>query len=253
MNNQASTLTPEAEEVYRQHVLKLIEIASSHVNANLVRDPQKIHFYRLGNKFGFYRPSNNSLHFNTDFILHDPEHFLSVTAPHEVSHLAIHTEYGRYYRGKKINDHGAEWKAFMRNVFNIENPRATSSSTLSAPLRKHSRPWQYKCNCQTFNFTNLQHSKILFSIEKFGHSNRLCVQCRHRIVFTGRDKDGVFTPAKDLTAADMPAPKAPNTWKYQCGCQIVSVIKSTHDKWKRGHYYCPKCDVAYKEIKQKKR
>lgn len=104
--------------------------------------------------------------FNRALLESSPDHLLKQTIPHEVSHLVAFQHYGL-----GINQHGAEWKAVMTDVFGKAPDRCHS---LEVPIS--SAPFLYRCGCREFRFSARKHARM--SSRAYG-----CKACARPVVF----------------------------------------------------------------------
>ena len=100
-----------------------------------------ITFRRSGKNAGTAFLQQNRLNFHPILYKENSEVFIREVVPHEVSHLLVWILFGR------VQPHGKEWQSVMRGVFDC-----SPSATHQFDVKRVSRSFSYKCDCDTYFF-----------------------------------------------------------------------------------------------------
>jgi len=111
------------------------------------------------------RGGANILKFNLDIAIHNLEHFLVTTVPHEMAHVLQRRTYPR------SKPHGSEWIHYCKVLTGKVLPRCHSYEVIS-----NTRSTQkVSCSCREYQFTSIRLSRM-----KKGTQYR-CRDCRSAI------------------------------------------------------------------------
>ncbi|PJX14977.1 metallopeptidase [Halomonas sp. 141] len=110
------------------------------------------------------------LRFNPVLMAANRMAFFDEVIPHEMAHwLVFHLA-----NGTRLKPHGREWQTVMRDLFGLE-PRVTHRFDIG---QAQSRPYRYRCACQTHAFTARRHALVVK-----GQRYR-CRHCHQTLVYS---------------------------------------------------------------------
>ncbi|APD93996.1 hypothetical protein BM523_08340 [Alteromonas mediterranea] len=109
-----------------------------------------ITFRRSGKNAGTAFLQQNRLNFHPILYKENREVFIREVVPHEVSHLLVWILFAR------VQPHGKEWQSVMRGVFDC-----SPSATHQFDVKRVSRSFSYKCDCDTYALSTRRHNNIL--------------------------------------------------------------------------------------------
>lgn len=169
----------------KKKTMECIEIAAKHFGRSFLISEVSFDLrgtsagqLQIRQKEGIYR-----IRYNRVLLEENPETVIGNTVPHEVSHLVAYQVYGR-----KISQHGAEWKSVMSDVFGLK-PNRCHQMDVSAVAP---RPYIYGCLCnREIRVTKRHHRKIQKSD---GYS---CRVCKASIMFTREEVVSISAPVAD--------------------------------------------------------
>lgn len=112
-------------------------------------------FKQRGKAAGTAHLQKNELRFNHFMYTQNPDVFLKTVIPHEVAHIIVFQIYA-----SNVKPHGKEWQAVMRKVYGLLPERTHSFDV--PPLKN---AYSYYCLCQTHEFSQRRHSRVLKGVE----------------------------------------------------------------------------------------
>lgn len=112
--------------------------------------------------------SRNLIKINPTYLAENPDEMINITVPHEIAHLATHTMYPHAKQA-----HGPEWKSVMRAIGLPPNPY----HNMLIKSRAHNS-FNYKCDCQTFMFSPIQHKRAQSLLNITGKYKYHCKKCK---------------------------------------------------------------------------
>lgn len=165
--DQLLTLSPE---LLHQAALERVEQALQRCCEVYPTLPApKVWFDLRGASAGQAHLGRGGLRFNPVLLSDNRCAFFEDVIPHEMAHwLVFHLA-----NGPHLKPHGREWQRVMRDLFGLA-PRVTHRFDIK---RSQSRPYHYRCRCQTHYFTARRHALVL----KGRHYR--CRDCDQRLVF----------------------------------------------------------------------
>lgn len=107
-----------------------------------------------GRKQGQYYVNFNRRLMNDDDNWQD---YVQETIAHEVSHVIAFAVAAHHKT--KYPPHGKQWKYIMKTLG--YTPSRTHDYDVSAAQNKATRTWNYKCECNTYKLSRVNHKKIV--------------------------------------------------------------------------------------------
>jgi SprT protein len=144
--------------------------------------PPLISFDLTGRIAGMYRVQRGQQQIRYNPYIFD-KYFtdnLANTVPHEVAHFVVNALYGR----RRVQPHGAEWRAVMQRLG--AEPSVTCRYDLGGIPQRRQRRFEYNCGCNTHAMSAVRHNRV-----QSGRGRYLCRQCREVLVFSGTELDRV--------------------------------------------------------------
>lgn len=130
----------------------------------------KVWFDLKGASAGQAHLGRGGLRFNPVLLEANRSAFFDEVIPHEMAHwLVFHLK-----NGPRLKPHGREWQSVMRDLFGLQ-PSVTHRFDIQ---QSQSRPYHYKCHCQSHYFTARRHSLVVK-----GRRYR-CRYCDQTLVYT---------------------------------------------------------------------
>ena len=153
-------LTEQLRSQVESTVNACYELAESKLGRTFVRPA--LSYRRAGKNAGSAFLQQNRINLNPVLLAHNTEAYLLDVIPHEISHLLVHTLYGR------VKPHGPEWQSIMMEVFG-RKPLTTHQLDLT-PLGL--KTVDYQCRCRVIPLSIRRHNNIVRNKRQY-----LCRTC----------------------------------------------------------------------------
>jgi SprT protein len=161
-------LTNEQINLIKDTSNRFITLANTRFSLKL--QPLPIRFDVYGSAWGYFVRKHDQrwFRYNPMLFARHLDEGLNDTIPHEVAHYVVDHRFPR----KRCKPHGAEWRQVMQ-VFGIENPRATHTTSLEGLVIRRQRRYIYYCGCGETALSATRHNRIIFKGVRY-----ICNRCR---------------------------------------------------------------------------
>ena len=174
-------MTPEETSFLKQKVIFSTQIWWEKFNTKFGKNYgyPTVSFGLNGATAGTATYSKQHIQYNLEIAIRNEDDFLNTTIPHEIAHLFAYNMYhliNNYPLKPMIKPHGKEWKRVM-SIMGIK-PSRCHNYNVEEFVKRHERPFTYKCKCRTRNYTKLIHTRMQ------NGQKRHCLDCKGNITYS---------------------------------------------------------------------
>jgi len=168
--NLTNDLIKRVEDRVSWTVLNIKQKYANHYSggAQRITLPQIDFHLKSNNVAGLACYSFNQIKINPYYLINHTDEVIFRTVPHEVVHLAVPKLFPFHKQS-----HGPEFKSIMRNL----GLPATRCHTMTHEKRPHI----YKCNCKTWDVSNIIHKRMILR-------KRTCRKCGVVLIYVGSNE-----------------------------------------------------------------